>query len=309
MRSLISTFPERCALSPGLNIWANSKYKFTRVLNGTTVHNEHEVLLGAVALPTSFAQHGLSQADAESLRPQKYSLLNAVLPFARGDSCLDKGCVARLWASIVAGGAVHEDAEYFTQWKELQFNSSHVTIQLSIIGEGKALFWDPQWPWPSHEPLYVYGGFNVHKTDVNALETIQQDYLLKCSNGPPDSFICGKPWDAMPKTHIGGYASHPNKGHAHTTVKWISMRLMLPNTMREWLTAKGLLHSACESMRIPIVYAGQRAPGPDGEITMSYGRDPVKACPGVGRALNDQRPPSRCSADHNKRCSALGPPQ
>ena len=230
MRSLISTFPERCALSPGLNIWANSKYKFTRVLNGTTVHNEHEVLLGAVALPTSFAQHGLSQADAESLRPQKYSLLNAVLPFARGDSCLDKGCVARLWASIVAGGAVHEDAEYFTQWKELLFNSSHVTIQLSIIGEGKALFWDPQWPWPSHEPLYVYGGFNVHKTDVPSMETTQKDYLLHVWAGPPDSYICGKPslewgrrlWRARrrqvheahlgyPDTRAGGRTPHPQR--------------------------------------------------------------------------------------------------
>ena len=264
------------------------------------------MLLGAVALSTSFALHSPEQAVAEGLWPQEHSLLKTILPFAQGVSGLDEGCVARLWASIVAGGAVREDAEYCTQWKELQSNSSHVKIQASSLGKGNGLFWDSGLPWPSCQPLYVYGGFNVHKTDVNALETIQRDYLLRvpAAEGPPDSYICGKPWDAMPQTHVGGYVSHPNEGHACTIVKWIRLTQLLPKAMREWLKAKGLLNSGCLGWGIPIVYGCQRAPGPDGEITMSYGRDPVKACPGVGRARNDQRPPSRCSADRNERCSA-----
>ena len=111
-------FPKRCAPSPGKNILSSDAYKLTRELWGTSVPNVHEVLLQAVALPTSFAlaaRHGdgvVEEAAAEGMVLQQWlgkvlqqsSLLNTVLPYALGHSDIDVGRVARLRASILAGG-------------------------------------------------------------------------------------------------------------------------------------------------------------------------------------------------------------
>ena len=143
MRSLSGVrSPGWRAPSPGKDVLSNDAYQFTRVLWGTTVPNIHEVLLEAVALPTSFAlaaSHGDGvEAVAEGMLQQS-SLLNKILPYARGLSDIDVGCVARLRASILAGGAVHESAPYAQQWAQLQKNSSHVEIAKSCI-KGLGLF-------------------------------------------------------------------------------------------------------------------------------------------------------------------------
>ena len=287
-------FPEWRAPSPGEDVLSNDAYKFTRVLWGTTVPNIHEVLLQAVALPTSFAlaaRHGdgVQEAVEEGMKHlalQQSSLLNTILPYARGLSGIDDGCVARLRASILAGGGVHESAPYAQQWEKLQKNSSHVTVAKSHI-KGFGLFWKPHlWYWPAGEPLYVYGGFEVPGGCTDALETMQDDYLLHVQgSGQPGSYICGQPWNSMPGTHVGGYANHPlPPGRACTVVRWIPLGQLLPSTMRARLVKKGLLHTACSAMAIPIVHALSNQPDQWGELTMSYGSDPEAACPGIKHA-------------------------
>ena len=287
-------FPEWRAPSPGKDVLSNDAYKFTRVLWGTTVPNIHQVLLEAVAVPTSFAlaaRHGDGVIEAleegmARLALQESSLLNTILPYARGFSDIDLACVARVRLSILAGEAVHESAPYAGTWKNLQNNSSHIKIAQSRI-KGRGLFWKPHlWYWPADEPLYVYGGFEVPGGCTDALETTQDDYLLHVQgSGQPGSYICGKPWNNMPGTHVGGYANHHvPPGRACTVVRWIPLGQLLPSTMRDWLVKKKLLHSACGAMAIPIVHALNIKPDQWGELTMNYGSDPEAACPGIKRA-------------------------
>ena len=245
-------------------------------------------------MPTSFAlaaRHGDGVVEAvvegmECLALQQSSLLNTILPYARGRSDIDFDCVARMRASILAGGAVHESAPYAEKWKILQNNSWHVKVAQSRI-DGRGLFWEPHlsW-WPGGEPLYVYGGFEVEGRCTDALETKQDDYLLHVQgSGQPGSYICGQPWINMPGTHVGGYANHPlPPGRACTVVRWIPLVQLLPRTMSDWLRKKGLLHTACGAMAIPIVHALSNKPDQWGELTMSYGSDPEAACPGIKHA-------------------------
>jgi hypothetical protein len=296
---LSGVFPELRVPSPGQQILSDNAYDRTRVLNGTTVHNVHEVILNATGIPTSFALSTRHEEVEEGTTWGQFSLLGTILPFVEGFSRVgDLGeYVPRLRRAILAGSPVPESAKWYDDWTTLQNNSIHVKVAPSAIaGHGEdGLWWKEEMQgekvsFPQHSPLYVYGG--VECTDPKLLEVRAQDYLLHVPGGLP--YICGQPWEHMPPTHVGGYACHD--GAPCTVIRWIPMSHMLPFTIVQQLKDKGLLRVACEGLAVPIVYSSSRQPEGDSELTMKYGAIPEFASPGIARVRAGRAAAEECAA-------------
>ena len=265
-------------------ILAAGGYDYTRKLFGAEVHNKHEVLLWAVAVPTSFAlarRHFTRDSDADAALSEALqepsSLLATIMPFACGSVDIDQGIAMRVLEAILAGGAVHESATWFSVWKQLQANA----CCLVWGGKSKGLFWKEEGKWVPNQPLCIYGGFFCKGNDGGNAggNADEKDYLLRL----PDTsgwYVCGKMWMHMPNTHLGGCANHSDQ--PSTEVRWVPVEQLLPKTIlesprmaerrmcQEWDAADLSL----AEMQIPVVFSAPHSGKPrrGEELTVWYAR-------------------------------------